>query len=361
MPKLSIKSTIDRRKKEFANRKAFLLGIAEDVFTQKGYFFATADEIAEKAGVSVGTLYNLVESKERLYAAIAERIGEQILGFIRDKIAVCNDSEQAIEELIRFRLLNYQRQRLFFVLFSSEYGSGIYPDYGALSKNVFSIYYQYLNAVSRIFELGMEQGCFERMHPFHLAISFEGVINGFFNYWSRPEQSGEINQQIKNITHTFLQMIGLKPEAGNVRADVVHQNAQREVYISKFDYGRLKELLVVARGFGNPECVPYLDLLESALASAKIVEPRQVPPGVATMNSRVRLKNMDTGERITLTLVFPADVTREKDELSVLTPLGTALLGCNAGGVVALPGDKGSRYLLEAILYQPESAGDFHL
>jgi regulator of nucleoside diphosphate kinase len=80
------------------------------------------------------------------------------------------------------------------------------------------------------------------------------------------------------------------------------------------------------------------------------------------MNSKVRVRDMQSGEVKDYTLVFPhqADVT--EDRISVLAPIGTALLGYKAGDVIELSVPDGTRVLkVESVLYQPEASGDFHL
>ena len=102
--------------------------------------------------------------------------------------------------------------------------------------------------------------------------------------------------------------------------------------------------------------------LERELGRGRVVPPTGVPRGVVTMNSRVRFRDLGTGEAETYTLVYPADADVEQAKLSVLAPLGAALLGSKAGDVVECGTPGGVRKLkIERVLYQPEAAGDFHL
>jgi len=80
------------------------------------------------------------------------------------------------------------------------------------------------------------------------------------------------------------------------------------------------------------------------------------------MNSRVRLRDLRTGECETHTLVYPEAADLELGKLSVLAPLGTALLGSRTGEVIEFDTPGGVRRLkVERVLYQPEAAGDYHL
>jgi regulator of nucleoside diphosphate kinase len=136
---------------------------------------------------------------------------------------------------------------------------------------------------------------------------------------------------------------------------------RREIYITQLDRDRLEELIKVAEEFDDHNRKDLQDLQEE-LDRAKIVKPKKVPPGVVTMNSRVLLRDVDTSEEMTYTLVFPKDADIDSGAISVLAPVGTAILGYSEGDVVEWQVPSGRRRIsIEKILYQPEAAGDYHL
>ncbi len=135
---------------------------------------------------------------------------------------------------------------------------------------------------------------------------------------------------------------------------------QRQIFITAFDKKRLDELIAVAYEFGEHARDDLHDLSEE-LARAKVVEPKKVPPSVVTMNSRVILHNLDTSEELTYCLVFPNEADIDSGAISILAPVGTAILGYREGNVIEWPVPSGkTRIRIEKILYQPEAAGDFH-
>jgi regulator of nucleoside diphosphate kinase len=135
----------------------------------------------------------------------------------------------------------------------------------------------------------------------------------------------------------------------------------RNIYITRQDLGRLDELIVVARRADTLD-LEYLDRLEDALLTKTGVDPRTVPPDVITMNSRARLADPLTGQGQEYTLVFPAAADAAAGRISVLAPLGTAMLGAAVGQTIEWTAGGSTRRLrVEAIPYQPEAAGDFHL
>jgi len=128
------------------------------------------------------------------------------------------------------------------------------------------------------------------------------------------------------------------------------------IFITDADCGRLRRLIAGRRGTNSADC-EYLDILEQELDRAEIVEPDAVPRDVVTMNSEVRLQDLDSGEVRFYRLIFPGQ-NRTGDSVSVLAPIGTAMLGYRVGDVVEWRVPKGLRRLkILEVVRQPEAAG----
>jgi len=137
--------------------------------------------------------------------------------------------------------------------------------------------------------------------------------------------------------------------------------AARNLYITEFDKSRLEELIEVAEEFGGHERKD-LESLAEELEKAEVVPPKNVPADVVTMNSKVLLRDLTTSEEMTCVLVFPKDANIDTGAISVLAPVGTAILGYAKGDIVEWPVPSGVRRIrIEDVLYQPEAAGDYHL
>lgn len=136
---------------------------------------------------------------------------------------------------------------------------------------------------------------------------------------------------------------------------------KRQIFITTFDKERLDELITVATEFGEHDRHD-LDELAKEMDSAKVVDSKKVPADVVTMNTKVVLRDVDTDETMTYSLAFPADADISAGRISVLAPVGTAILGYKEGSTVEWAVPAGIRRIkIEKILYQPEAAGDFHL
>ena len=136
---------------------------------------------------------------------------------------------------------------------------------------------------------------------------------------------------------------------------------QRMIFITEFDLQRLQELIREARR-ADRRPNAYLDDLEQELALGKVVAPKDVPADVITMNSKVRLVDLDSREEMIYTLVFPADANRTQSKISILAPIGTAMLGYRVGDTFDWEVPDGLRRLkVIEVLYQPEASGNFDL
>ncbi len=136
---------------------------------------------------------------------------------------------------------------------------------------------------------------------------------------------------------------------------------KRKINITDYDMQRLRKLLEGAQQW-NRKDREYLHHLEGELDKAVLVDSRKVPRNVVTMNSRVRIKDLDTDKELSIQLVFPSDADFELGKISILAPIGTALIGYRAGDTIEWHVPSGIRRLLiQEITYQPEAAGDYNL
>lgn len=137
---------------------------------------------------------------------------------------------------------------------------------------------------------------------------------------------------------------------------------EANIYVTKTDHVRLTKLIELAREREGDANRAYLNRLEEELERAEVVEQKDIPPDVITMRSTVSLKDLDTGEKMIYWLAFPTEANYDEGKISVLAPVGTAMLGYRRGDVIEWEVPSGLRRLeVEAVLYQPESKGDYHL
>lgn len=129
------------------------------------------------------------------------------------------------------------------------------------------------------------------------------------------------------------------------------------ITLSSQDLARL-ETLLDHQSSGNPVVVQ----LEDELARANVVAPTEVPANVVSMNSFVQFKVLPGTETFEKKLVYPHDLAQHDNGVSVLTPIGSALLGMQEGHTIDWPQPNGQmmQVVIEKVLYQPEREGDFN-
>lgn len=110
--------------------------------------------------------------------------------------------------------------------------------------------------------------------------------------------------------------------------------SMRTILISKTDLERLKSLLASAKKFLR-HCSPeHLDVLEEGLEQAEVVKEEKIPANVITMNRRALVVDLDAGKKFEYVLVYPREADVAKGRISVLAPIGTAMLGGRVGEVI---------------------------
>jgi len=130
--------------------------------------------------------------------------------------------------------------------------------------------------------------------------------------------------------------------------------------LSRIDVERIEDLLA------RPE---YRSLdttaLRGELERAELAEPGAMPRDVITMNTTALVEVVDDQQQThsyALTLVYPRDADGSGDKVSILAPVGSALLGLRVGDSIdwPLPGGRRARLHVQAIRFQPEAAGQLH-
>lgn len=133
--------------------------------------------------------------------------------------------------------------------------------------------------------------------------------------------------------------------------------ARNAIHITSRDKQLLEDLLAEMEAL-RFEPAADLRALAEELKRAVIVHPHDIPPDVITMNSRAEMLDLDTGEAVTFTLVFPSHANIEEDKISVLAPIGAGMLGYRVGDEFEWNVPAGLRRMrVTKVHYQPEAAG----
>jgi regulator of nucleoside diphosphate kinase len=122
------------------------------------------------------------------------------------------------------------------------------------------------------------------------------------------------------------------------------------------DFERLVLLLQHSQG-------PSAELLSEELSRAQVVKPAEISAEVVTMNSKIEFEDEETLSKSEITLVYPKDADVTQKKISVLAPVGVALMGLRVGQSInwKMPTGKVRKLRVTSVLYQPEAAGDWEL
>jgi regulator of nucleoside diphosphate kinase len=132
---------------------------------------------------------------------------------------------------------------------------------------------------------------------------------------------------------------------------------QPSIIVSTLDMQRLERLLEL----DAYKHLPGIEDLRSELDRATVVSPKEIPAGVVTMNSTVKISDDSTGSIYELTLVYP-DAADSADKVSILAPVGGGLLGLSVGQSISwqVPGGRKLQLRVLEVVAQPEAMGQLH-
>ena len=143
-----------------------------------------------------------------------------------------------------------------------------------------------------------------------------------------------------------------------MRRESTLMKGQRHIVLTQDDMERLRRLVRQGRKASRRD-QQHLAELDQELDRAEILDAEDLSPDVVRMHSTVRVRDVDADASTVYTLVFPVEADIEKKRISVLAPIGTALIGYRAGDRVEWPTPGGRKRLqIEEVLFQPEAAAD---
>lgn len=138
---------------------------------------------------------------------------------------------------------------------------------------------------------------------------------------------------------------------------------EKQIVITALDRHRILDCLYVLNEFPGKRNLPHIRRLEDDVKHATVIlDPISMPADVITMRSRARLSNPATREAVEWTLAYPAEGDTARGRVSILSPIGSAMIGCKVGD--SFEADMAGRrntLVVEAITYQPEAMGEHYV
>jgi len=131
--------------------------------------------------------------------------------------------------------------------------------------------------------------------------------------------------------------------------------------LTNTDYDRIRNIIRALKNKNLPNRDQIYEF-ETELNFANITDSENIPTNIITLNTKVKIKNISTDNGFVYSIVLPKDANIKEGKISILAPLGLALIGHEAGSIVKYKTEAGVYdYFIEEILYQPESKGIYTL
>jgi AcrR family transcriptional regulator len=194
-----------RKQRELALRQEIIFEAAESVLAEGGFHGSSVDEIAKRAEVSVGTLYNLFGNKESLLTSLLERRIDDLRQYVRGRVAPARSGIEKLQAAID-AIFAYctEHQRAFRVYVTASHGLewNVLPQFG---ERVFQRLQAFRADMTELCALAVREGSLPRIKPALLAMSVLGTVNAFVTQWATQHQGSLAEYQ--EGTHAVLQAL----------------------------------------------------------------------------------------------------------------------------------------------------------
>jgi AcrR family transcriptional regulator len=170
-------ASLTRKEREKAEHRQLVLEAAEVVFASKSYHEATVQEIAEGAEFSVGSIYNLFESKAAILAELVAMRTEEFAADVEARMGRESDVLGKVRAAIAAKMDFFQRHQRFFLIFGPFREHGRLAHRPGIPAELRRRYWDYIARLADLFAEGIRQGAFVAEDPMTLALCMEGMTN----------------------------------------------------------------------------------------------------------------------------------------------------------------------------------------
>ena len=193
-----------RREREKERHRNEILDAAERVFAKKSFHEATMAEIATEAEFAIGSLYNFFSSKDDLYLAMLDRVGQDFMSRFRQEVEAAPDEVNVLERLMALKREILDKHRVVLRVFFGQALGARWSLDASLSREVRERYVVYVDELAKVFESGIRKKLFRRVDSHDLAIGFEGLTNAFIGEWSQRAQAQPNEDEARAVLELFL-------------------------------------------------------------------------------------------------------------------------------------------------------------
>ena len=175
-------ASLTRRELEKAEHRQLVLEAAEAVFARKGYHEATVQEIAEGAEFSVGSIYNMFQSKTDILAELIAMRTEEFTADVEARMGREQDVLGKVRAAIAAKMDFFRRRQQFFLIFGTFREHGRLAHAPGLPEELRRRYWDYLARLADLLAEGIREGALVAEDPMALALCMEGMTNAAIAY-----------------------------------------------------------------------------------------------------------------------------------------------------------------------------------
>ena len=172
-----------RKEREADQRRQEILGVAERLFSHKGFFKTSMAEIAHDAEFSVGSLYQFFASKDAIYVALMEEKFEEYLALVQDEVHAAKGVLEKVDALIATKVRFFEKHRTFFRIYVTEWGGSECSVKGALGEKISARREDYLALITSTLSAGIRSRALKKMDAREMAHLFDGMMNAIIHRW----------------------------------------------------------------------------------------------------------------------------------------------------------------------------------
>ncbi len=199
---------LSRKERERLRQRQEILEAAQRVFSIKGFYNSTVNDIALEAEFGIGTIYKHFSSKEELYISLVENKIDDLGLFLRTNVEAQDDPVAKIRALIGAQLQYFEENEDFFRIYISGISELEGKIKSRLRSKILERYQRYLVYVSGIFKEGIEREYFKEIDPLKMAVGLLGMINSFISYWIQTDSSEKLSINIESIYQLIIKGVG---------------------------------------------------------------------------------------------------------------------------------------------------------
>ncbi len=181
--------TLPRRERERLRRREELLAAALELFSEKGYYKVSMNEIAERAEFAVGTLYTFFENKEDLYKALIMAKVAEYHRTLKEALDGKKDVPSILCDYVAAKAAFFAGDIATLRLYFAETRGASYNIKAGLDRDIRNLYDEVVAKLASVLSAGVKKKMFRKIDPFHMAVALDGMTNAFlFNWLEDPDR-----------------------------------------------------------------------------------------------------------------------------------------------------------------------------